>query len=131
MCYHSEREDTYASKIACNGAQENADYSRNYYGKTDIVRHYGKDHKNGKGEEHEIHSASYRLENKVFRSFELHFAFREEQNGGGKHCHGEQEGPEHNSHKLKGGNIELCVDIKILRIAKGGEHTAKISRYIL
>ena len=38
---------------------------------------------------------------------------------------------EHNAHELTVGNTELGIEIEVLRIAEGGEHTAEVGGYIL
>jgi len=55
----------------------------------------------------------------------------EDQAADGDQRDGNQKGDEHYAHKLKGGYIEFGIEVKILRVSEGGQHSAEVGGDVL
>ena len=100
-------------------------------GQADVIGYYSEHREDGERKENQIKDGAALWEAFVFVMLQGQSLFGNKKATESEEDDGEGEGNEHNAHKIQSGDIEFSIDIKILGIAKGGQHTAEICGDVL
>ena len=99
--------------------------------KTDLIGDHAKDDDHREREERKIDRRAAAIDDNVVILDRQGLGLDENETAGGDDRDGNREGQRHNAHEFAGGDIELGIYVKVLRIAKGREHTAEVCGDIL
>jgi len=107
------------------------DKAHGNYEKSDLIGNSAEYYRDSESEESKVEHASLRVELGLFLIQLKRLCLHENETAHGNKHDGEKERRCHDRHKLTRGNAELSVEVQILRIAEGREHTAEVCGNIL
>lgn len=99
--------------------------------KTDLIRDHAENDDDGEREKHEIHERTHTRNFCLLFADLKRFFFHENEAARGDDCDGDGKRQSHDAHKFARGDIESGINIEILRVSEGGEHTAEVGGNIL
>ena len=99
--------------------------------KTDLIRNDAENDDDGKREKHEIHDRAQARNLRFFFTDLKRFFLHENEAARRDDCNGNGKRQSHDAHKFARGDIESGINIEILRVSEGGEHTAEVGGDIL
>lgn len=102
-----------------------------YDHKTDLIRNDTENDDDGEREKHEIHDRAKAGDLRFFFTDLKRFFLHENEAARRDDCNGNGERQSHDAHKFARGDIESGINIKILRVSEGCEHTAEVGSDIL